>query len=110
VSHVDVHEIGAGLGVSSAVYRARLTGTDVPDSVVMKLTAIDEAAAFTSTVLGMYRREAKFFSSLANLTSPFHSRGVRVQVPPRDPQIAGIVTRNVAPVPERLAMSVTSPP
>lgn len=66
MSHVDVHEIGAGLGVSSAVYRARLTGTDVPDSVVMKLTAIDEAAAFTSTVLGMYRREAKFFSSLAS--------------------------------------------
>lgn len=65
VSHVDIHEIGAGLGVSSAVYRARLTGTDVPASVVVKLTAIDEAAAFTSTVLGMYRREATFFSTLA---------------------------------------------
>ena len=66
VTHVEVHEIGAGIGVSSAVYRARLTGTDVPASVVVKLTAIDPAAAFTSTVLKMYRREAVFFNDLAN--------------------------------------------
>ncbi len=65
VTHVEVHEIGAGIGVSSAVYRARLTGTDVPASVVVKLTAIDPAAAFTSTVLKMYRREAAFFNGLA---------------------------------------------
>jgi hypothetical protein len=66
VSRVDVHEIGAGLGVSSAVYRARLTGTDVPESVVVKLTAVDPAAAFTSTVLRMYTREAKFFNTFAH--------------------------------------------
>ena len=65
VTDVQVHEIGAGIGVSSAVYRARLTGTDVPPTVVVKLTAIDPAAAFTSTVLKMYRREAAFFNGLA---------------------------------------------
>jgi aminoglycoside phosphotransferase (APT) family kinase protein len=66
VTHVDVHEIGAGIGVSSAVYRARLTGNDVPPTVVVKLTAIDPAAAFTSTVLSMYRREAAFFNDLSS--------------------------------------------
>ena len=65
VTSVEVAEIGAGLGVSSAVYRAVLEGADVPDSVVVKLTAVDEAAAFTSTVLGMYRREVAFFDQLA---------------------------------------------
>lgn len=66
VDHVDIHEIGAGIGVSSAVYRARLTGDDVPESVVVKLTAIDPAAAFTSTVLRMYSREAAFFNGLVS--------------------------------------------
>ena len=66
VDHVDIHEIGAGLGVMSAVYRARLTGEDVPESVVVKLTAIDPAAAFTGTVLRMYSREAVFFNGLVN--------------------------------------------
>lgn len=66
LDHVDVHEIGAGIGVSSAVYRARLTGSDVPESVVVKLTAIDPAAAFTSTVLRMYAREAKFFNGFVD--------------------------------------------
>ncbi len=66
VTDVQVHEIGAGIGVSSAVYRAHLTGTDVPETVVVKLTAIDPNAAFTSTVLRMYIREAKFFNELAN--------------------------------------------
>ena len=49
VDHVDVHEIGAEFVVMSAVYRARLTGEGLPDSVVVKLTAIDPAAAFTGT-------------------------------------------------------------
>ena len=66
VSDVQVHEIGAGIGVSSAVYRAHLTGTDVPATVVVKLTAVDPNAAFTSTVLRMYMREATFFNELSN--------------------------------------------
>lgn len=66
VTDVQLTEIGAGIGVSSAVYRARLTGTGCPESVVVKLTAADPAAAFTCTVLSMYRREVAFFEQLAD--------------------------------------------
>ncbi len=66
VTDVQIHEIGAGIGVSSAVYRAHLTGTEVPETVVVKLAAIDPNAVFTSTVLRMYIRETKFFNELAN--------------------------------------------
>jgi len=66
VDSIELTDIGTGLGVSSAVYRAVLTGQDCPSSVVVKLTAADPAAAFTSTVLHMYRREVKFFELLAH--------------------------------------------
>lgn len=64
-------QIGVGIGVSSALYRVRLTGDgesegDCPDSVVVKLPALDEAAVFTSTVLRMYIREVGFFEQLAD--------------------------------------------
>jgi hypothetical protein len=70
-TNLDVHDatieqIGVGIGVSSALYRARLTGTDCPETVVVKLPALDEAAVFTSTVLRMYAREAGFFGELAH--------------------------------------------
>ena len=65
VSAVEIDEIGAGLGVSSAVYRARLSGDGCPESVVVKLTAKDPDAAFTATILSMYRREVAFFGELA---------------------------------------------
>src|SRR5512134_1789346 len=58
--------IGVGIGVSSALYRARLTGTGCPETVVVKLPALDEAAVFTSTMLRMYTREAGFFGDLAH--------------------------------------------
>jgi hypothetical protein len=62
-----VHEqIGVGIGVSSALYRLRLTGgAACPDTVVVKLPALDEAAVFTSTMLRMYIREVGFFEKLA---------------------------------------------
>lgn len=66
VTDAQIHEIGAGIGVSSAVYRAHLAGTDVPETVVVKLPAVDPNAVFTCTVLRMYTREAKFFTELAN--------------------------------------------
>jgi len=66
VSAVDIVEIGAGIGVSSAVYRAKLTGEDVPPSVVVKLVANDPAAAFTSQVLRFYKREVQFYDTLAD--------------------------------------------
>ena len=55
-----------GVGVSSALYRARSTGSGCPTSVVVKLPALDEAAVFTSTMLRMYIREAGFFRELAH--------------------------------------------
>jgi len=63
---VDAQQIGQGIGVSSAVYRARLEGEGCPSTVVVKLPALDEAAVFTSTVLSMYLREVRFFTQLAD--------------------------------------------
>lgn len=64
VRSVELDQIGAGIGVSSALYRARCDG-DGPASVVVKLPALDEAAVFTSTMLRMYIREVRFFDELA---------------------------------------------
>ncbi len=65
VETAELEQIGIGIGVSSAVYRARLQGSGCPTTVVLKLPALDEAAVFTSTVLSMYLREVRFFESLA---------------------------------------------
>jgi hypothetical protein len=65
VTAVEATQIGAGIGVSSALYRVRLTGDGLPATVVVKLPALDEAAVFTSTVLRMYIREVGFFDKLA---------------------------------------------
>lgn len=65
VTDIAIELIGVGIGVSSAVYRLTLTGTDVPDTVVLKLSALDEAAVFTSSMLRMYAKEVKFFDELA---------------------------------------------
>lgn len=74
VDSVDTAEIGAGIGVSSAVYRATLHGggDDVPASVVAKLIAIDPAAAFTSSVLRFYTREVNYYDRLRD-QSPVRS-------------------------------------
>lgn len=76
VDAVDTVEIGAGIGVSSAVYRATLRGggDDVPPSVAVKLIAIDPAAAFTSSALRFYTREVNYYDRLrteAPVRSPF---------------------------------------
>lgn len=65
VTDIGIELIGVGLGVSSAVYRLALTGTDVPDTLILKLAALDEAAVFTSSMLRMYAKEVKFFDELA---------------------------------------------
>lgn len=65
VESATIEQIGVGIGVSSAVYRATLTGSNCPPSVIVKMPAIDPAAAFTSTVLRMYIREVRFFKTLA---------------------------------------------
>jgi hypothetical protein len=66
VEAVGIEQIGEGIGVSSALYRCRLDCGGVPESVVVKLPALDEAAVFTSTVLSMYKREVAFFNQLAH--------------------------------------------
>lgn len=66
ITAVSVEQIGVGVGVSSAVYRATLTSTTGPKSVIVKLAALDPAAQFTSTVLSMYRREVLFFEKLGS--------------------------------------------
>ncbi len=65
IKTADIGIIGVGVGVASAVYRAKLTGNNCPASVIVKLPALDEAAVFTSTILRMYIREVRFFKSLA---------------------------------------------
>jgi hypothetical protein len=64
---VDVRQIGVGVGVSSALYRVRLTGDGCPETVIVKLPALDEAAVFTSTMLRMYLREVAFFRELSHM-------------------------------------------
>jgi len=69
VASCTAEEIGVGIGVSSAVHRVTLTcGGEHPASVVVKLTAVDEAATVTCTVLSMYRREVAFFEQVAHDT------------------------------------------
>ena len=65
VEAVELEQIGAGIGVMSALYRARLTGDGCPETVIVKLPALAEESVFTSTVLRMYLREAAFFNELA---------------------------------------------
>jgi hypothetical protein len=66
ITAAEPTQIGVGIGVSSALYRVRLTGEgNCPASVVVKLPALDEAAVFTSTMLRMYIREVGFFDRLA---------------------------------------------
>lgn len=65
VTAATFNQIGVGIGVSSAVYRATLVGSNCPPSVIIKLPALDEGAVFTSTMLRMYIREVRFFKTLA---------------------------------------------
>jgi hypothetical protein len=67
ITAAEAEQIGVGVGVSSALYRLRLTSAapHCPATVVVKLPALDEAAVFTSTVLRMYIREVGFFEKLA---------------------------------------------
>ena len=65
VETADIEQIGAGIGVMSALYRVRLTGDGCPETVVVKLPGLAEESVFTSTILRMYLREAAFFDELA---------------------------------------------
>jgi len=51
ITGVEHEIIGVGIGVSSAVYRLRLAGEDVPETLVLKLQALDEAAVVGAAAL-----------------------------------------------------------
>ena len=55
-----------GIGVTSSVYRLTLAGSDVPETLVLKLNALDEEAVFNATTLRLYEREVKFFDELCD--------------------------------------------
>jgi len=65
ITAARAEQIGAGIGVIGAVYRMHLEGDGVPASVVVKLQGLDEAAAFTGTMLRMYIREVRFYERMA---------------------------------------------
>ena len=66
ITAISATEIGAGLGVIGAVYRVTCTGDGCPQSVVVKLQGLDEAAVFTGSILRMYIREVRFYDHMAS--------------------------------------------
>ena len=60
----DITDIGTGVGMISAIYRATLEG-DGPDTVVIKLPGLDETARFTAQILRLNIREVGFYRELA---------------------------------------------
>lgn len=64
IDDISVAQIGVGVGVSSALYRATLSGAGCPESVVVKLQALAPEAIQTAAALGLYRREVNFFEEL----------------------------------------------
>ncbi len=67
ITGIDATQIGKGIGVAAALYRVTLTcdDADIPDTVVVKLPALDEAAQFTASLLRLYIREVRFYQELA---------------------------------------------
>ncbi len=57
-------DIGTGVGMIGAIYRATLEG-ECPDTVVIKLPGLDETARFTAQILRLNIREVGFYRELA---------------------------------------------
>ena len=51
VDELTATEIGEGIGMMSAVYRATLTGSNCPPTAIVKLTALDPANGFTARLI-----------------------------------------------------------
>jgi hypothetical protein len=60
----NIEDIGTGVGMIGAIYRATLEG-DCPDTVVIKLPGLDETARFTAQILRLNIREVGFYRELA---------------------------------------------
>ena len=91
VQSIKAEQIGAGIGVSSALYRVTLDGNGCPASVVVKLPALDEAAVFTSTILRMYIREVAFFNQLAGESPVRVPRGYHAAVNEETSQFVAVM-------------------
>ena len=61
---VDITDIGTGVGMIGAIYRATLEG-DGPGTVVIKMPGLDETARFTAQILRLNIREVGFYRELA---------------------------------------------
>ena len=59
-----IDDIGTGVGMIGAIYRATLEG-DCPDTVVFKMPGLDETARFTAQILRLNIREVGFYRELA---------------------------------------------
>ena len=59
-----IDDIGTGVGMIGAIYRATLDG-DGPDTVVIKMPGLDETARFTAQILRLNIREVGFYRELA---------------------------------------------
>ena len=59
-----IDDIGTGVGMIGAIYRATLEG-DCPDTVVIKMPGLDETARFTAQILRLNIREVGFYRELA---------------------------------------------
>ena len=59
-----IDDIGTGVGMIGAIYRATLDG-DCPDTVVFKMPGLDETARFTAQILRLNIREVGFYRELA---------------------------------------------
>ena len=64
VRAASITDIGTGVGMIGAIYRATLEG-DGPDTVVLKLPGLDETARFTAQILRLNIREVGFYRELA---------------------------------------------
>lgn len=60
-----LEQIGVGIGLLGRLYRAHLSGTDVPPSVVVKLPTLDQRARTALCEnLGFYLAEARFYQEI----------------------------------------------
>lgn len=91
VTAIKAEQIGAGIGVSSALYRVTLEGDGCPSTVVVKLPALDENAVFTSTILRMYIREVAFFNELASQSPVRVPEGYYAAVDPETSQFVAVM-------------------
>lgn len=73
VRHCRLEQIGIGVGLLGRLYRVYLEGSDVPESVVVKLPTLDQRARITvCEALEFYLREVRFYQEigLANPLPP----------------------------------------